>query len=408
MATIIPCIVLSRPNVDGTYTIKLKITNGNRVSYITTDFVINANQWNGSMVMRHNKAFEINAKLSQILNEYQRRLEELDPRSDMSASQIKKLLEQGDKQVNSNSTGDLIPFVNKFISKLQANNQTSYAQNMGYTLKSIISFFGEHIRFKDINLNSIELFEQHLRQQGQSDTTINIRMTHLKAIINNAITCGEIEYKIFPFRGYSMPDKNVRDICISKEELIKIRDAEFRGLSARRLSVARDLFMLSFYCAGINLTDILSAKFNRKTNILTYIRKKTATRKRGAHKEVSITIQPEAYEIIDRYITEDDTLDMGYKFADYKQFRSFVTKSLNRIGKEFGFEKTLMFYSARKTFCQFGYELGVPFYVLEYAIGQTIKDAHNRPIYNYIKIMRSQADEAIRMILDYSFDLENN
>jgi hypothetical protein len=60
-----------------------------------------------------------------------------------------------------------------------------------------------------------------------------------------------------------------------------------------------------------------------------------------------------------------------------------------------------MFYSARKTFCQFGYELGIPLYILEYAIGQTIKDANNRPIFNYIKIMRSQADDAIRKILDY-------
>jgi hypothetical protein len=76
--------------------------------------------------------------------------------------------------------------------------------------------------------------------------------------------------------------------------------------------------------------------------------------------------------------------------------------ALNEIGEMLGFEKRLMYYSARKTFCQFGYEIGVPLYVLEYAIGQSIKEAGNRPIFNYIKIMRQQADYAIRAIIDYS------
>ena len=98
---------------------------------------------------------------------------------------------------------------------------------------------------------------------------------------------------------------------------------------------------------------------------------------------------------------------MGYNYRDYEQFRSFVTKSLNRIGEELGFEKRLTFYSARKTFVQFGSELGIPLYILEYAIGQTIKEANNRPVFNYLKIMRNQADLAVRTIIDYSFEPAN-
>ena len=67
-----------------------------------------------------------------------------------------------------------------------------------------------------------------------------------------------------------------------------------------------------------------------------------------------------------------------------------------------GFEKPLMYYSARKTFVQFGYELDIPLYILEYAIGHSIKEASNRPIFNYIVIMREKADNAIRKIIDYS------
>lgn len=47
---------------------------------------------------------------------------------------------------------------------------------------------------------------------------------------------------------------------------------------------------------------------------------------------------------------------------------------------------------------QHGFELGIPLETLEYCIGQTMKQ--NRPIFNYVKIMRQHADAAIRQILD--------
>ena len=53
---------------------------------------------------------------------------------------------------------------------------------------------------------------------------------------------------------------------------------------------------------------------------------------------------------------------------------------------------------ARKSFVQHGFDLGIPLETLEYCIGQSMKA--NRPIFNYVKIMRAHADLAIRQILD--------
>lgn len=47
---------------------------------------------------------------------------------------------------------------------------------------------------------------------------------------------------------------------------------------------------------------------------------------------------------------------------------------------------------------QIGFDLGIPLEVLEYCIGQSMKS--DRPIYNYLKIMRRHADSAIRQIID--------
>lgn len=409
MAQLNLCIVPYHKHEDGTFAVKYRITNNASVAYITTEFNIGERQWNGGQVIRHPQATIINGKLFDRLNIYQELIDELDPPKNMTASQIKKHIEQ-----YSNKNDNLIEYGERYVEKLKANKQLSYAKNMSYTIAYIKGMFGENIRMKHITHNSIETWEKFLFKQGQSSTTVNIRMTHLKALLNAAINEGLVEYKVFPFRKYRMPAKTVRDICISKEELEKLRDCDMSALpknkcaskdSTKRLTVARDLFMLSFYCAGINLTDLYDADVTG--DVLTFVRKKTAEKKQG-EKQVSITIQPEARSIINKYLKDDGKFDFGYHYRDYEQFRSFVTKSLNRIGEMLNFEKRLMFYSARKTFCQFGYEIGVPLYILEYAIGQTIKDANNRPIFNYIKIMRKQADQAIRSVIDYSFSLEIN
>lgn len=267
-------------------------------------------------------------------------------------------------------------YAEKYIDELKNNGQDSYAQNMGYTLKYLTECFGENVAMSSLNTNAIKMWEKWLAKMGYSPTTINIRMSHLKALLNAAVTEGIVEYKVFPFRGYKMPTKNVREIWITKDELRRLREAVFTGVSARRHTVARDLFMLSFYFAGINLTDLMDARLDGET--ITFVRKKTAAKKHG-DKEVSLTIQPEARAIIDKYITTEGKLDFGYNYSQYEQFRSFVTKGLNKIGQDLEFEKKLMFYSARKTFVQFGQQLGIPLYVLEYAIGQSVKDANNRP-----------------------------
>lgn len=410
MATIKLCIIKSRGKSDGTFPIRIKISNGTSSTYITTSYAVDEKQWSGGQVIRHPQAAVMNAKLFQLLNKYQQRLDELDPGKGMTASEIKRRLEGKD-----NVMDKIADFAEQYIDRLKANGQTSYAKNMEYTRASLIECFGDSMRLKDFIPSALKMYENFLFNQGgpkkkdrearnrtASPTTVNIRMTHLKALLNAAVSEGMVEYKVFPFRNYKMPAKNVRDICISKEELTKLREAEFAGAAAKRLTVARDLFMLSFYCAGINLTDLMGGKLDG--DILTFIRKKTATKRMGADKEVSITIQPEARAIIDKYINERGELDLGYHYRDYGQFRSFVTRSLNRIGEELKFETRLTFYSARKTFVQFGSDLGIPLYILEYAIGQTIKEANMRPVFDYIRKMRRLADLAIRTIIDYSLE----
>jgi hypothetical protein len=82
--------------------------------------------------------------------------------------------------------------------------------------------------------------------------------------------------------------------------------------------------------------------------------------------------------------------------------RSKVDNLLHRnmmiLASEVSISKRISYYTARKSFVQHGFELGIPLETIEYCIGQSMK--RNRPIFNYIKIMSKHADIAIRQILD--------
>lgn len=396
MATISVGFIKSKPNTDGTFSLKIVINAQSNTAYIATRYKIdNLKQWKDGRVVKHPDADHINKQLKKLLWEYEEILDSM-PNPNVPAAEVRKYL-----LAQHNKSDSLKVYAGQYIARLEKEGRASYAQNMGYTLKYLLECFGENFALQNFCASSLTVFEKHLRNSGSSDTTINIRMTHLKALLNAAVTAGVVEYKVFPFRGYKMPEKNVREIWVTKQELTRLRTAVFTGVSERRLTIARDLFMLSFYFAGINLTDLMDSRLDGET--ITFVRKKTAAKKRG-EKGVSLTIQPEAREIIEKYITKDGTLDFGYRYKDYEQFRSFVTKSLNRIGEELGFENRLMYYSARKTFVQFGQQLGIPIHVLEYSIGQSIKEANKRPIFDYMRVMRFQADWAIRTIIDYSVE----
>lgn len=399
MATLSIGFIKSKPNSDGSFPLKIVINSLSKSAYVSTRYKIdNLRQWKDGKVVKHPDADYINKQLKKLLWEFEAIYDTM-PNPNVAASEIRQYLISQYRKSDSLKT-----YAETYIERLKRENRESYAQNMGYTLRYLLECFGESMTLQQFTPTALSVFEKHLREGGSSDTTINIRMSHLKALLNAAVNDGTAEYKVFPFRNYKAPSKAVRDICISKEELRKLREAEFTGDWARRYNVARDLFMLSFCFAGINLTDLMDARLDGDT--ITFVRKKTAAKKRG-EKEVSLTIQPEARAIIDKYITEDGTLDFGYRFAQYEQFRSFVTRGLNKIGEELGLEKRLMFYSARKTFVQYGTDLGIPLYILEYAIGQTIKDKSSRPIHDYFKVMRPQADMAIRTIISYSQDIED-
>ena len=92
---------------------------------------------------------------------------------------------------------------------------------------------------------------------------------------------------------------------------------------------ARDIFILSYLCSGINFTDIANLKpGNIIDNRLQYIRQKTG-------KKISLQLSPDANQIIRRH--QKTTAQSGYLFPilDIKTHKTAIQKQ-NRIHKVLG------------------------------------------------------------------------
>jgi hypothetical protein len=388
MTTLKAAVVPAKQLKSGKHKIRIAVGHKKQTRYLVTRFVIDdLSQFRDGQVVNDLEAPAINSKLRNLLNEYQDALDKINT----DAYTCGQIVEYLSRFKRTSSTFNSV--AKEMISEMKEEGRKGTAGLYELTLRYFNECTYGKMMLDMIVPKTIKDFDLFLnKEKGLNATTRGIHMAHVKAIINSAIRDKIVSYETHPFEYYVKPAPEVRELDISVEEFKKIRDSDFPEKSLR---VARDVFLLSYYLGGINLIDLMNINFKNATTI-EYIREKSKNTKRG-EKKISLSIPPEAQPIIKTWIGRNGKLNFGYKLS-YSNFRNYVTKELQRLADRLELNKHVVYYSARKSLVQHGFELGIPLEVLEYCIGQSVKK--NRPIFNYVKIMRKHADEAIRKILD--------
>ena len=393
MATIKLAVLKHTKSKDGSYKIRISIGHRSETHYIVTPYSVNAlSEFDNGIVVRVPNAHEINIKLRNLLNDYEERLERIDSPEDYTCKELRDLL----KSMRTHSSKVTFKQVSEQYQKeLIEDGRGSYAGMLQNSLRLFFEFTGGDVFLSEISTITISEFERWLKRKGVSQTYISMTLSMTRTIVNRAIRMQLVTYSVHPFTYWKRPADPERELDISVEDVRAIRDAQPR---LKKQRIARDIFMLSYYLGGINLIDLLEIDF-RGVSVLEYTRHKSRNMKLS-DKRISFTLQPEAKELISKWINRNTgRLDFGYKFS-YKNFLAYVTRSIKSLAKDIDIQdyRKVCYYTARKSFVQHGFDLGISLEVLEYCIGQSVKN--NRPIFNYLKIMRKHADVAFRQILD--------
>ncbi len=393
MATIKLAVLKHTKTKNGAYKIRISIGHRSETHFIVTPYSVNAlSEFDNGIVVRIPNAHEINIKLRNLLNDYEERLERIPSPDDYTCKELRDLL----KSMRPHSSKVTFKQVSEHYQKeLTEDGRGSYAGMLKNSLRLFMDFTHGDVYLSEVSTITISEFERWLKRRGASQTYVSMTLSMTRTIINRAIKAQLVAYGVHPFAYWKRPADPEREIDMTVEAVRAIRDARPR---LKKHRMARDIFMLSYYLGGINLVDLLEIKF-KGVSVLEYIRHKSRNMKM-TDKRISFTIQPEAMELIAKYMNRNTgRLDFGYRYS-YKNFLAYVTRSIKELAEELGLpdHRKACYYSARKSFVQHGFDLGVSLEVLEYCIGQSVKS--NRPIFNYLKIMRKHADVAFRMILD--------
>lgn len=393
MATIKLAVLKHTKSKDGSYKIRISIGHRSETHYIVTPYSVNAlSEFDNGIVVRVPNAHEINIKLRNLLNDYEERLERIDSPEDYTCKELRDLL----KSMRTHSSKVTFKQVSEQYQKeLIEDGRGSYAGMLQNSLRLFFEFTGGDVFLSEISTITISEFERWLKRKGVSQTYISMTLSMTRTIVNRAIRMQLVTYSVHPFTYWKRPADPERELDISVEDVRAIRDAQPR---LKKQRIARDIFMLSYYLGGINLIDLLEIDF-RGVSVLEYTRHKSRNMKLS-DKRISFTLQPETKELISKWMNRNTgRLDFGYKFS-YKNFLAYVTRSIKSLAKDIDIQdyRKVCYYTARKSFVQHGFDLGISLEVLEYCIGQSVKN--NRPIFNYLKIMRKHADVAFRQILD--------
>lgn len=255
--------------------------------------------------------------------------------------------------------------------------------------------------FSSITTKWIEEFDAWMcRNNVKAVNARGIHLRNFKALMNWAVDEGLTTN--MAYRKYRVKKERVVINNVTLEQLRALRDCNVN----RGNEPYRDMFMLSFYLAGINPVDLFGlTRANVKNGRLVYRRHKTG-------KVIEVPIIEAARRILDAYKGEKYLLWIAERNRGYLDFTSKWDRQIKKIAnvgmgvssigrhvmmKGEAIMPNATVYSARYTFASIGAELEIPRETIALCLGHSWADVTS----HYIAYSQKRIDDAVRKIADY-------
>ena len=342
---------------DGTYNIKVRVTQNQKKRYLATPWFVTKDDLTRSMKLKNQMYIDLTDDL---IRTYRNKCDNLGTKIktmtvDEVVAYIEKPLETERWDL------DIVQYTRDHIRRLQETGHEGNAQSYKVAINSLVKFLGrEKVSISEITVKLLKswvdwILNQDRVKQGFAPHNY---LSKLRAIHNmakkefNDEGAGIIRIPNSPFSHIDLPKEPVPDKrALTIEQMKKILALPYITSpypNTNRYNFALDLFILSFALVGMNLVDMYYCECCTDGRI-TYDRIKTKNR-RADHARISIKIQPEIQALVDKY--RDPTGKRMFKF--YRMYASMTTihkavgAGLKKIAEAIGLDE-LDFYAARHT-----------------------------------------------------------
>jgi site-specific recombinase XerD len=224
--------------------------------------------------------------------------------------------------------------------------------------------FSTVLYFEDITPVFLNKYEQSMIKEGNSLTTIGIYLRSLRAIYNLAIEKGIVKSVFYPFgkRKYQIPKGANTKKAITHADVQKIANYTIQNPNNWE-EQARDLWMLSYLCNGMNIKDIAMLRYeNLQNESLYFYRAKTINTNKTDLKPTVVYLTEKSLETIRKYGNPnsnpkqlifsiiDDTLTEEQNYFKIKNFTRFINQHIKHLAKDLGLSQDISTYWARHSF----------------------------------------------------------
>lgn len=412
---------LRRTSDDGKGRLYMVIYNNGTTAQIATGLMLHKNEFEAGKVV----GVPMAGKLTQMLGikraKLQLDIEELACNGyevdKMKAAEIKKAVlakrgnddEEGNGEGNGNGNEAAFgTFAEKFIAR-RGKEKTRQVYEM--TLRKMGGYCDVgRLRFADISVGWLRDFEQWLGATCSVNTR-GIHLRNIRAVMNAAIDEGVVPADLYPFRRFKIKKEETMKRSLSVGDLRRLRDYPCEGWQRKYV----DVFMLSFYLAGINLVDLMGLPPLGADGVIRYRRSKTGVL-------CQLSVPPEARAIIERYRGERHLLWFGERLKPgaegWHDWLHRFNEGLQKVGPsgymyvrrkgQCGGKQRVKVYNAlfpeltsywaRHTWATLAAEIDVPDAVIDAALG------HRSPCRMadiYIRRDARKVDEAVRRVIEY-------
>lgn len=185
------------------------------------------------------------------------------------------------KAVKSVRKTSVLSFIDEYNERLLNEKRMGTASTVRDIRRALVRFetaqgrSTEKLLFTDLTPSYLDDFRSSLASRDVTETSMAVYFRTLRLVFNQAIKRGLVAEKYYPFKEFKLSqfDLRTRKRAISKVEISRIAGLTPETL---RLRLARDLFVFSYYGAGINFVDMAYLTWKDVQNgRLRYERKKT-------------------------------------------------------------------------------------------------------------------------------------
>lgn len=194
-------------------------------------------------------------------------------------------------------------YFNMIINKLKELEKLKTASKYYFTLSSLCKFKSMDIEFSKIDLKFLKDYEFYLRKKGLANNSIATKFSCFKAAYNKALEDNIFTCEDSPFKKFKVGRlwTQTRKRAIHKEDIHNLKEFDLSTLAkypTPYLEFARDIFLFSYFTAGINFKDIATLRYCDFDNgRIYYSRHKT-------QKSINTMLLPDALAILNKYSKE--------------------------------------------------------------------------------------------------------